>query len=251
MTWIRLDTDFPGHERIGALAEALDVSPDQAAMTMIRLWCACAMYRPDGLLSPITDTTLELWARWTGTPGSLAPAVRRLLVDPDTGKLSGWWRQEALLRHQEEKRNRRKTGNKPAPVPRLDLAANDNDNGYVNRTTSVVVVERAPANVAYLTQCVVALNAGLRSNPLLRGTHREISTSEQQGTVTWEQDQIPIAIAVRVVQELAAGFRPTSRNRQPHSLKYFDAAVRKAAEVASLPALPSSRKPLKPLPEVG
>jgi len=130
MTWLRVDIDFPGHESIGHLAEQLRIDPDRAGMTIIRLWCGFGQYRPDGKVAAITDTTLEDWAKWRGPRGKLAAAVREKLVDED-GRLKGWWRQEALLRHQEKKRDRRKTGTKPAPVSRPDSADNvyDNDNG--------------------------------------------------------------------------------------------------------------------------
>lgn len=83
--------------------------------------------------------------------------------------------------------------------------------------------------IAYLTRCVMALNRGLAANPHLTG-HREVSTSEQQGRVTWERDGVPIDLAVRVIEAVATGFRPSARSRQPNSLRYFDDAVRRAHE---------------------
>lgn len=145
MTWIRLDTDFPDHESRGALAEALRIDPDRASMSLIRVWCKFGDYRQDGRADLITDTSLEEWARWTGRRGAFAAAFRRFCVDGSEGdapgKLTGWWRQEALLRHQQGKKNRpgqndreetaqdlRSTCEEPAPESRPDVAGNGDGN---------------------------------------------------------------------------------------------------------------------------
>lgn len=112
MTWIRLDTDFPSHEMIGALAEALRCDLDRAGMSLIRVWCRVADHRPDGQLETVTDTALEDWAGWRGRRGAFARAFRVHCLDPD-GTVKGWWRQERLLAHQEAKRKR------PGPSTRV------------------------------------------------------------------------------------------------------------------------------------
>jgi len=107
-------------------------------------------------------------------------------------------------------------------------------------TTTRGATNGNPVALPYLARCVIALNAGLARNPALTG-YREVSTSEQQGRVTWEADGIPIETAERVITEQTARYQPTPRNRQPHSLRYFDNAVRAAHERATLPAGESVR----------
>jgi hypothetical protein len=74
----------------------------------------------------------------------------------------------------------------------------------------------------------MALNAGLAANPKLEG-FREVSASEQVGTVTWEGEGIPVEVAEATVRRVAAGYKPKPNNRQPSGLRYFDAPVREAA----------------------
>jgi uncharacterized protein YdaU (DUF1376 family) len=83
----------------------------------------------------------------------------------------------------------------------------------------------APVSLPYLVQCVKALNAGLAENPRLNG-YREVSASEQAGTVTWEGEGIPVALACATIRRIARAYKPKSTSRQPSSLRYFDAAVR-------------------------
>jgi len=152
MTWIRLDTDFTDHELIGTLAEALRIDPDRAAMTLIRVWGRLADFQPDGNLSRISDTTLEDWARWRGKRGGLAGVFRATCVDPTSGQVRGWWRQEKLLQHQIEKRGRRRaadrtedrqeTGAAILPDSRPEIAYNSN--GNVNRTTTAAAAAAGP-----------------------------------------------------------------------------------------------------------
>ena len=134
MTWIRLDTDFPDHELIGTLAEALRIDPDRAAMTLVRVWLKLADFQPDGYLDGITDTTLEDWAKWRGKRGVLAAQLRAMCLDHD-GKIKGWWRQEKLLKHQIEKRGRPKTGAEKSPESRPSMADDSNSNS--NGTTAI------------------------------------------------------------------------------------------------------------------
>lgn len=97
----------------------------------------------------------------------------------------------------------------------------------------------------FLTACCVALNTALASRRELGGAFRVVSASSQADVVTWEADGIPLDLATRVIAERTARFRITPHNRQPVSLKYFDAAVREAHELAQLPkgAAPPSANP--------
>jgi hypothetical protein len=89
----------------------------------------------------------------------------------------------------------------------------------------------------YHVRCVVALNGGMKANPNLVNRHREVSASEMRGVVTWEADGIPIAIAEAAIYDAATKYQPSPLRPQPHSLKYFDAVVRRAHEAATAPPL--------------
>jgi hypothetical protein len=84
--------------------------------------------------------------------------------------------------------------------------------------------------VAYVRTCVQALNQGMAENETVAGEWMPVSTTTQHGRVSWCEDRIPLAVVEKVVYERAKAFRSTPRNRGPHSLKYFDAAVREAWE---------------------
>lgn len=88
--------------------------------------------------------------------------------------------------------------------------------------------------LGYLTRCVIAMNAGIEANPGIPNP-REVSTSEQQAKVSWEADGVPIDLVERVVREVGSKYTPNSRSRQPSSLKYFDAAIRREWELAQQP----------------
>jgi hypothetical protein len=88
------------------------------------------------------------------------------------------------------------------------------------------IVASETAQPSYITRCVVALNRGMQSNPLVQFP-REISASTQSAAVTWEQDGVPIAVVERVIAESCASFRPTPGNKQIKGLKYFDDAVKR------------------------
>jgi hypothetical protein len=86
--------------------------------------------------------------------------------------------------------------------------------------------EDRPVGMAYVTRCVVALNAAMQANPLVAPNFRELAASCLSGQVEWEQDGIDIEVVEEVIAERGASFRPAPLRRQVHSLKYFDAAVR-------------------------
>lgn len=109
----------------------------------------------------------------------------------------------------------------PSPVPSL-------------KEQQISVVENQspdlpPVSVPYLTQCVMALNAGLSDNRHLGGQFREVSASEVAGQVTWEAEGIALDTAVETIRRVAAHYRPKGQSRQPWNLRYFNAAVREAA----------------------
>lgn len=103
----------------------------------------------------------------------------------------------------------------------------------------------AVARVGYHVRCVVALNRAIQAHPDIGATGREIAASEMQGAVSWEADGIPVELVERVIRDSMTKYRPTDRNKQPSTLRYFDAAVRRAWELERQP------KADTPLPPTG
>lgn len=90
----------------------------------------------------------------------------------------------------------------------------------------------AAGGLTYAQRCTIAANKGLRANPAIRESFNELITSAQTAPAEWEAAGIPVGLAERVIGERARAYRPTARNRQPGSLRYFDQAVREEAERA-------------------
>jgi len=98
-------------------------------------------------------------------------------------------------------------------------------------TTRAVGGARAREGLDYLTRCVIAFNRAMAQHPSIGSRMREVSTSEQQGSVEWQQDGVPIELVERVIAESMPTYRVSERRRQPSSLRYFDAPVRRAWEL--------------------
>lgn len=118
-------------------------------------------------------------------------------------------------------------------------------------TATPTTTTAAGDGVPYLTRCVMALNAGIRANPAVRG-FTEIATSSQSSRVKWESLGIPVETAERVIHDVASRYSPSEFNPYPKSLAYFDKPVREAHERATQPAaVPSAgAKPFKKAPRL-
>jgi len=79
----------------------------------------------------------------------------------------------------------------------------------------------------YATACCITVNQGLER--LLAGAYRPLVASvEAPIAASWAAAGIPVDVAQAVLAERTAAFRSRPMNRQPNTLKYFDAAVREA-----------------------
>lgn len=119
------------------------------------------------------------------------------------------------------------------------------------------VGETAVPTADYLTACCVALNESLAVRTDLGGAFALVAAVTQYSpdgrpVVSWEADGIPLATAVGVIRDRTARYRVTPRSRQPHSLRYFDNAVREAHERATQPAaVPTAgARPFKKAPRL-
>ena len=79
----------------------------------------------------------------------------------------------------------------------------------------------------YPTRCCIAVNGVLEQR--LAGAYRTLTPGEHgDQAALWEAAGIPVDLAVEVLRARAWDFHATPLNRQPHTLRYFDAAVREA-----------------------
>lgn len=79
----------------------------------------------------------------------------------------------------------------------------------------------------YATRCCIAVNTVLSER--LAGAFRALTVAEHGDVATaWDASGIPIELVERTLAEKAWDFKATPLNRQPHTLRYFDAAVREA-----------------------
>jgi hypothetical protein len=84
------------------------------------------------------------------------------------------------------------------------------------------------AELAYALSCCVQANHALERRfggaykPLVAEVEREIADA-------WDRDGVPLLIATETIADRIARYKGTAFDRQPRSLRYFDAAVREAA----------------------
>jgi hypothetical protein len=74
---IRLDVDFWDHPKTEALVKALGV---YAPVSLQRLWCWAAKYKPNGILSGMDAKDIERAAKWRGKRRSSGALVTHLLA---------------------------------------------------------------------------------------------------------------------------------------------------------------------------
>ncbi len=87
MRWIAVDVGIGEDEAICSLADRLDLSVPCAVGHVVLLERQLPRHARDGVITRISDGTLERWASWTGPKGQFAAAYRELLClerDGDT-----------------------------------------------------------------------------------------------------------------------------------------------------------------------
>lgn len=81
----------------------------------------------------------------------------------------------------------------------------------------------------YATRAVIAANYAIER--LVGGAFKPlVAQVEQETTVAWERDGIPIELVERVLADVTQRYRSRPRNRQPASLRYYDQPLREAFE---------------------
>jgi hypothetical protein len=232
VTWLRWDVETPQSDVVGYLATALNCGTAQALGHYFACCSGFGQHRPDGLVSEVTDATLEHWALWIGRKGRFATAFRARCVGED-GAIRGWWRNRAVIRKQENDRKKpdgrkghhsAESPESTAEIPRGSRGGNETTtttpSGSTN-TKAVVIGETQAAQ-----RIAVALNRGLGDNPRIRKAYNPvIAAAGTQVVVGWLALGIPVEFAEREVHRLAAAY---TGEGQISSLSYCDKAVQKA-----------------------
>jgi uncharacterized protein YdaU (DUF1376 family) len=106
--------------------------------------------------------------------------------------------------------------------------------------------EGTTAAPSYPLACVVAANTAL--DALLAGGHKPLRADLEAPTAeAWQRDGVPLPVTLATIRDAVAHYRVRPGNRQPHSLRYFDGAVREAWE-RSRGALGAKPKPITDQP---
>lgn len=96
---------------------------------------------------------------------------------------------------------------------------------------------RSPA-----VRATMSANAGLRANSIIAGRFNELTPNLAVTPVNdWLAAGIPIDLICETIERTAARYQPQPGRNQPHSIKYFDKAIRQAhAEAIASKTEPTS-----------
>ena len=152
------------------------------------------------------------WMEWTG--GSVL-------------KLAKDRKRKRLARNRGVRARPRKVRGQSKPGPGLAVQSSAVQSSPVQSSSKDQKQPPAGHSLDYPTRCVIAVNQGL--DRLLAGGFAALTVTEHGPIATaWESEGIPIELAEKILAERTAAFRSTHHNRQPHSLRYFDGAIREA-----------------------
>ena len=104
--------------------------------------------------------------------------------------------------------------------------------------------------LSYAQACTIAANNAL--DRLLAGGYKPLMADVEAETAdTWQALGVPLPVATSAISEAVRRYRAKGRDKQPRSLRYFDAAVREAWERsrASNKVKPVTDQPPPRLPE--
>lgn len=161
---------------------------------------------PSGTLKPHDDNELP------GGTGHLRDAIRDASGTPAPG-ISG-----------------QREGSKEDDASQL--VSQSNRGGGEARVIPLPVAARSDDRAELIRTAVALANRGMRDNPRLGDRARPIHANgtAQQIVGDWLDEGIPWDVIAETVYETALSFVPSEGNRQIHSMAYFSAAVRTAAD---------------------
>jgi len=258
--WIKRDVLLPKNRKTYRLAELLaqggcdlfggrdEVAWQAIAVVALeQFWAHVAEHYPSGDVTTAPEPELRDALRpWLDGTSWARQDVRTLLEK--SGHITVTRRGRRLVRDwlewtgsdmerlaKDRKRKRLARASRPSRVRRRSVGQSKEKSTLAEtsraeqRREEKQLAAAAPADAPdYATRCVIAVNLALEQK---LGTFKSlVATVEQDTAQGWETLGIPVELAERVLAEVTRRFRSTGLNRQPSTLKYFDAAVREAFE---------------------
>lgn len=261
--WIQIDTQRSSNRKTYVLAELLsqgagDLFPgrDDVAWLAIAIalldefWSWAAEHHPDGDVTQAHPASIRKpLLQWLHGTEWARKDVRELLVKSRhidkraDGRLliHDWleWTGGSVLKlakDRKRKRLARSKGSRTRARTEIRKGPGQSTTGPALAVQCSAVqssaVQCSPTAAAaggldYATRCVVAVNQVLSER--MAGAYRALTAAEHGDVASaWEAAGIPVDLAERVLAERASDYHATPLNRQPHTLRYFDPAVREA-----------------------
>jgi len=260
--WIQVDTQRSSNRKTYVLAELLsqgagDLFPgrDDVAWLAIAIsvldefWAWAAEHHPDGDVTAAHQASIrKSLLQWLHGTEWARKDARELLVAsghidrrPDGRLLIHDWLEWTggsvlkLAKDRKRKRLARSKGTRTRPRTSIRKERGISAPGPALAVQGSAVlssaVQSSPTTTAaamgYATRCVIAVNQVLSER--LAGAYHALHAGEDGDVaLAWESAGIPVELAEKVLRERAKEFRATPLNRQPHTLRYFEAPVREA-----------------------
>lgn len=263
--WIQVDTQRSGNRKTYVLAELLsrgagdlfggrdDVAWLAVAIALLDdFWAWAAEHHPDGEVTDAHPTSIrKALLHWLAGTEWAHKDARELLVKSghidrrNDGRMMihDWfeWTGGSVLKLAKDRKRKRLArakggGTRPRTSIRKGRGHSTTGPGLAVQSSAVQssAVQSSPKQqqlaapqLSYATRCCIAVNQVLSER--LAGSYRSLNEGEHgEVAVGWEAAGVSIDLAVKVLQERAWDFKASPLNRQPNSLRYFDAAVREA-----------------------
>jgi len=271
--WIQVDTQRSSNRKTYVLAELLgrgagdlfggrdDVAWLAVAIALLDdFWAWAAEHHPNGDVTDAHPTSIrKALLHWLAGTEWAHKDARDLLIRsghidrrPDGRMLVHDWLEwtggSVLKLAKDRKRKRLARAKGTRTSPRTDIRTGRGHStpgpalavqGSAVQSSAVQSSTKAAAagDLDYATRCVIAVNQVLSDR--LAGAYRSLTPGEHGDVATaWESAGVPIDLAVEVLRARAWDFHASPLNRQPHTLRYFDAAVREAWAKAQADAQP-------------
>jgi hypothetical protein len=269
--WIQVDTQRSSNRKTYVLAELLsrgagdlfggrdDVAWLAVAIALLDdFWAWAAEHHPNGDVTDAHPTSIrKALLHWLAGTEWAHKDARDLLVRsghidrrPDGRMLVHDWLEwtggSVLKLAKDRKRKRLARAKGTRTRPRTDIRKGRGHStpgpalavqGSAVLSSPVQSSTKTAAAVDYPTRCVIAVNQVLSER--LAGAYRSLTSAEHGDVaIAWDAAGIPLELAIKVLTERAWEFRATPLNRQPHTLRYFDGAVREAWAKAQADAQP-------------
>ena len=247
--YLPIEPALVDHPKTRALAKLWGCHPYTAVGFLVKLWGYCLEYQDDGNVDGRpADVLDDLAAPCVATSIGTMPTVRDALLKSgfinEDGTLHDWDEYAGALVERRRKDRRRKqlarrrggedgrqtssgqgADRRGNSAPRVEKSRVEKSRVEKSRVEKSIQLQQQQPD--YATRCCIAVNGVLEQR--LAGVYRTLTPGEHgDQAALWEAAGIPVDLAVEVLRARAWDFHATPLNRQPHTLRYFDAAVREA-----------------------